>query len=120
MNDLACIYRNPTFLSAVDTCEEGSCNSAELERKSSLTCPRRRKPILEIPLTGCTVIATFGRKLCEAAGGVLPAFTSNFTSPSSTGRVPPAATPFTGEATMLRLPVLGYVVGVLICIIWTM
>ena len=119
MNDLTCICENPTFLSAVGNCEVGNCNSAELESRSSLTCPRRSRPIHDIPLTGSTAITAFSQKLCKPAGGIPPAFTSNFTVPSSTGRVPPLATSFTGEAAMVRLPVLDYVVGVLVCIIWT-
>ena len=76
------------------------------------------KPVFELLLTNFADIEAFSQKLCKPAGGIPPAFTSNFTVPSSTSRVPPVGTSFIGEATIVRLPGLDYIVGVLICIIW--
>ena len=66
-------------------------------------------------LTASADIAASSQVLCQSVGGVLQPY-GNLTNASSTGRV----TPFTGDAAIVKLRVLDYVVGIAVWFTWTL
>ena len=119
LNDLTCICKNPTFLSLVEQCERANCNNTELESKSYLSIVDGLEPAIMSTLTASADIAASSQVFCQPVGGVLQPY-GNLTNASSTGKIPPRVTPFTGDAAIVKLRVLDYVVGIAVWFTWTL